>query len=108
MAVTPSAVDRFKIPTDAELKAPFLSMAISEWVSTDSYTVHTRKTRKAMCLHGELVDGFSGLGRVEFGQHDLHGRIVLELDDVFTSGFAEGLHGFNLSWGRHVALQVVC
>lgn len=63
-------------------------MAISEWVSMDSSAVHTRKTRKTMCLHGELVDGFFGLGGVEFGQHNLHGRIVLEL---FTSGFAEGI-----------------
>ena len=107
MAVTPSAVDRFKIPTDVELKAPFFpSRSVSGLIRIP--TVHTRKTRKAMCLHGELVDGFSGLGGVEFGQHDLHGHIVLELDDIFTSGFAEGLHGFNLSWGRHVALQVVC
>ena len=52
---------------------------------------HTRKTRKTVCLCGELVDGFSGLDGVEFGQHFLQERLAAELDDVFTSGFAVGL-----------------
>lgn len=95
----PSAVDRFKI-------SYLVFFFISEWVSMATNTVLTRKAGKPVCVHGELVNDFCGLGGVEFGQHDLHGRIVLELDDIFAGGFAEGLHDFSLSGGRHVALQV--
>ena len=79
-------------------------MAISEWVSMDSYTVHTRKT---VCLHGEVVNGFFGLGGVEFGQHDLRGRIVLELDDIFASGFAKGFM-ISISAGADMLLYKLC
>ena len=93
-----------------ELKEPcffsWRSVSGLIWRSKFQYTVHARKTRKTVSLHGELVDSFFGLGGVEFGQRDLYGRIVLKLDDILTSGFTEGLLDFNLSGGRHVALQV--
>ena len=65
-----------------------------------------------MFLDIELVDGFFGLIGVELGQHDLHGRTVLDLDDIFATGFTGGLPGHlrdvNLSSGGHVGLQIVC
>ena len=57
-----------------------------------------------MCPRGELVDGFSGLDGVEFGQHFLQERLATELDDIFTSGFAVGPDDFNRSGGSHVGL----
>ena len=105
MSVTPTSADCVKVSRDPESKEPWSGLV---WQLKFQYTVHTRKTSKTVCLHGELVDGFFGLGGVESVQHSLHGCIVLELDDIFASGIAEGLLDFNRSGGRHAGLQAVC